>query len=294
MLSSQPQAPTLLIVNGFTRLAGPQPIDTDTQRGFDVTLDPGVAYHATPEYCGPQLVFTKEAYGKEKEEELGHSSQAWIGMLQKGNTFDYPTLHARDILSAMPCHISSSSRKALEDGIVSANAYRLMDLIMGAQRADGYSWESMPVFTPQLKEVLQQFTLQGGALLLSGAYTGIDVQQGNAEEMARNTAFTQRCLHWSPQGEQRGGETLEVTGMNTHATLTMVPNETHLSTPRVSILQATGTAFPILTYPNQQPAAVAYKGLDYRAITLGFPIEQLNEPHVRQQLMGAFMRFLLY
>ena len=82
--------------------------------------------------------------------------------------------------------------------------------------------------------------------------------------------------------------------MNTHATLTMVPNETHLSTPRVSILQATGTAFPILTYPNQQPAAVAYKGLDYRAITLGFPIEQLNEPHVRQQLMGAFMRLLLY
>ena len=294
MLSSQPQAPTLLIVNGFTRLAGPQPIDTDTQRGFDVTLDPGVAYHATPEYCGPQLVFTKEAYGKEKEEELGHSSQAWIGMLQKGNTFDYPTLHARDILSAMPCHISSSSRKALEDGIVSANAYRLMDLIMGAQRGDGYSWESQPIFTPQLKEVLQQFTLQGGALLLSGAYTGIDVQQGNAGETARNTAFTQRCLHWSPQGEQRGGETLEVTGMNTHATLTMVPNETHLSTPRVSILQATGTAFPILTYPNQQPAAVAYKGLDYRAITLGFPIEQLNESHVRQQLMGAFLRFLLY
>ena len=293
MLSSQQNAPTILIANGFTRLAAPQPIDTELQRGFDVHIDPGVPFHETPEYCGPQIVFSKECYGKEKEEELGYSSQEWIGMLQKGNTFDYPTLHAQDILHNIACHISSTSRMALEDGTVNANAYRMFDLIMGAQRRDGYSMEAKPIYTPRMRDILQNYTQNGGTLLLSGAYVGIDVQQTKADETARNNAFSQRVLHWMPQGEQWGEATLGISGMNTHATLTMVPNETHLSTPRVSILQATGTAFPILTYQSQQPAAIAYKGMDYRAISLGFPIEQINETHVRRQLMGAFVRFLL-
>lgn len=294
MLSSNPNAPGILIVNGFTRLAGPQPIDTESIRGFDLSADPGVAYHATPEYCGPQLNFSKESYGGETTESLGFSSQEWTGMLQKGNTFDYPTQHARDITAAIPCHISSASRMALENEIVQANAYRMLDIIMGAQRCDGYSKESRPIYSSALQSILKNYTQSGGCLLLSGAYIGIDVQQHNEEETLRNENFTQRVLHWRQQGEQRGNTTLGVSGMNTQATLTMVPNEEHLSTPRVSVLQAAGTAYPILTYASQQPAAIAYKGQDYKAITLGFPIEQLNEPNVRKQLMGAFIRFLIY
>jgi uncharacterized protein (TIGR00369 family) len=37
-------APEVIIVNGFERLAAPQAVDVDTLRGFDIKQDPGVAY----------------------------------------------------------------------------------------------------------------------------------------------------------------------------------------------------------------------------------------------------------
>lgn len=291
ILSSNLNAPELLLVNGFTRLAAPHPFDNDSLRGFDMSMDPGVAYIHTPEYCGRQQYFNKDGFPYEKSNGLGYSSQEWIGMLMKGNTFDYPTLHARDIIgSGFSCHISSCSRKALEEKQVEANSYRLLDVIMGAQRYDGYSRRDFTVFTPALREVLQGFTSKGGSLLLSGAYVGIDKKGDQA-----TSHFTQRVLHWQEDGEVRADSLLSIQGMNTQATLTMVPNERHLSTPRTSALQPAGSeAFPILVYPaSNRTAAVAYKGPDCSTITLGFPIEQIEEEQVRRQLMGAFMQYLL-
>ncbi|MBQ0019720.1 MAG: xanthan lyase [Bacteroidales bacterium] len=294
MISRENTAPMVLIANTFTRLAGPQPFDTPTERGLNVKADPGVPYHSTPEYCGPQRYFNKDGYDSEQSDGLGYSSQEWVGILQKGNTFDYPTLHARDISEGGAYHISSCSRSTLTPSFVARHPYRILDIIVGAQRCDGYSQEAKPVYTREIMKTIETATQSGTSVLMSGAYVGIDVQQHDNATTSQNRNFTRSILHWDASGEQRADSILAVKGMNTKGTLTMVPNERHLSTPRTSILQAEGTANPILTYgTTSSPAAIAYKGASYNAITLGFPIEQLEEPNIRRQMMNAFMKFLL-
>ncbi|MCQ2197844.1 MAG: hypothetical protein MJZ60_10030 [Bacteroidaceae bacterium] len=301
MISDKRNSPNVLIVNGFTRLASPQPLDNDSLRGFVMSADPGVAFHHTPEYCGPQRYFNKDGFPYETSNGLGYSSQEWIGMLIKGNTFDYPTLHARDMAASGRFHISSCSRKAFEEKRVQANSYRLIDVIMGAQRKDGYSRNNYTVFTKPMQEILQQFTEKGGSLLVSGAYVGIDTyassssEEEDAEFKTATSRFVQHTLHWQSNHEERADSVLTIQGMNTSATLLTKPNEEHLSTPRTSILQPVGNdAYSILLYTGtNHSAAVAYKGTVNRTITLGFPIEQIVEEGTRQQLMGAFMKFLL-
>lgn len=294
MLSSNRNAPSILIVNGFTRLASPQPFDNDSLRGFDMNQDPGVAYHHTPEYCGRQQYFNKDGFPYEKSNGLGYSSQEWIGMLIKGNTFDYPTLHAQDIISGGQFNISSCSRKALEEDNIKTNSYRVIDLIMGAQRKDDYSKTDYTIFTPALQNILHSYTELGGSLLISGAYIGLEkVKETKSKNNGANN-FTHRVLHWNGAGEERADSLMSIQGMNTTSTLTMVPNERHLSTPRTSVLQPTGNAFSILLYSaSNHSAAVAYQGPDCNIITLGFPIEQIEEEETRTKLMNAFIQFLL-
>ncbi len=302
MISNKKNAPEVLIANGFTRLAAPQPIDNDSLRGFNMKRDPGVAYHHTPEYCGPQRYFNKDGFPYETSNGLGYSSQEWVGVLIKGNTFDYPTQHAKDLCATEQYHISSCSRKALEEKTVQANAYRLLDVIMGAQRNDGYSRNNFSVFTPAMQEVLTQYAEKGGALLISGAYVGIDTyenpvfaKENDADAKKRLDNFKQQVLHWQSNTEERADSLLTIQGMNTNASLLMTPNEQHLSTPRTSILQPTGNdTFSILLYTaSQHSAAVAYNGSANKVITLGFPIEQIVEDETRQKLMSAFAKFLL-
>ena len=288
-LSSKSNATAALIVNAFTRLAAPYSFVNDSTQGFQMDNDPGVAYMSTPGFCGRQRYFGKEAVAGDKSRQLGFSSSELVGQLIKGNTFDYPALHAEDILqSGLPFHISSTSRKAIEDGSVQADAYRLLDVILGAQRQDEYSPNKYKSLTSEWVRTLSNYTQKGGALLLSGAYTGTDLDNES------DKAFTSRVMHYEAGGKEKADSISAIEGMNTQCSLTMVPNERHLSTAYTSVITPTGNAFSILLYSgSKQSAAVAYKGGDYRTISLGFPIEQIEEEEVRKTLMKAFVKFLM-
>lgn len=289
MLSDVPSATNALIVNAFTRLAAPSSFTNDSTQGFRIEDDPGVAYMHTPGFCGKQQYFGKQAVPDDKSRSLGFSSSELVGVLIKGNTFDYPTQHARDFIkSGVSLNISSCSRKALETNMLSADAYQLLDVIMGAQRKDEYSPKPVKSLTKEWEKILHDYTQKGGALLMSGAYLGTDLIS-DAER-----AMTNRILHFNPGGKEKAETSLKIEGMNTGCSLNMQPNEKHLSTAYTSIIEPAGTAFSILTYPqSSHSAGVAYKGADYRAITLGFPIEQIEEDDVRHMLMNAFIQFLL-
>lgn len=289
MLSSLPTAKNALIVNGFTRLAAPYSFTNDSLQGFRLDSDPGVAYMNTPAFCGRQRYFGKVPGPDAQLQELGYSTSELVGKLIKGNTFDYPSLHANDLIcNDLPLHISSSSRKAVEDGLLDVNGYQLLDVIMGAQRRDEYSPTKVKTLTPEWEKILYGYTQKGGALLLSGAYLGTDLSSQSEK------AMTQRILHCTPAGKESADSLLTIEGMNTRCTMCLKPNERHLSTPHTSVIEAAGNAFSILAYPRtKHSAAVAYKGADYRSITLGFPIEQVEEDDVRRTLMQAFLRFLL-
>lgn len=275
----------LLIVNGFNRLAGPQPIDDENLRGFDFNIDPGVVYQHSPSYCGRQQYFDKNGFNGSGTTELGYSGDEFENMIIAGNTFDFPTLHAKDfLLNDTTLSISSCSHTVLEQGL-STSRYHALDLILGAQRADRYSMNAQNAFSPELSQVLSAYGQNGGSLLVSGAYISEDITQ----------EFAERVLHLSPAGPYSLDESsCQMTGLNTTFSIYYEPNEERYSIRRLSSFVPTADAFTSVTDSQKRNTlAVAYQGTTHRTLTYGFPLECIREPEVRRAVMKASLTFIL-
>ncbi len=275
----------ILLVNGFTRLAGPQPIDTDSTRGFDFDIDPGVVYQHSASYCGRQLTFSKEGFGKSDIEEIGFSGNELAGMLMAGNTFDFPTQHASDFIQTdASLSFSSCSQTAFEQERATGG-YHIIDLILGAQRQDGYSISARRPFTPELCAQLEAFTREGGSLLVSGAYISEEV----------DPQFAANVLHCIPDGTHAlNDSTCQLTGMNTTFTVYCQPNEQRYSVRRLSTIAPTPDSFSsVISTTQPSSLAVAHIGTSHRTLTYGFPLECICEAETRRSILGASLNFLL-
>ena len=138
----------LLVVNGFHRLAGPavKYNDMGLATGFDMSEDPGLSYGRTA---------------------------CWTSHLPflAGNDFNYTTEHVRAIATMKKFSVVSCSSECIGTGDVILSKYRLLDLILGNERNDGYSLKRYPSISPMMRSELRYF---GGALLVSGSYVGSD------------------------------------------------------------------------------------------------------------------------
>jgi len=278
--------PHILIVNGFNRVAGPQVINTESECGFDMEQDPGVADVRTAGYCGNQICYSRSRLGKEPPNCTGFSGSELEGMVLAGNTHDFVTSHAHDILAGGQFTIASCSANALSR--LPLEQYQMMDLILGAQRNDGYSSRIYKTFTPLLQQQLAQYAQTGHHLMISGSFVGSDMQSFEEKQFTSNTLkyIFGAVQHQNP-------ETL-VTGMGLTMNLYRFPNEQHYWIKNADVLQPVETAFPTLLYSDSQlPAAIAYPGQDYRTMVFGFPLECIQEDEVRRGLMNASIRFLL-
>lgn len=278
---------TVLIVNGFQRLAGPQPIETDSLQGFDLNADPGIYLNAFPGYCGAQINFNRTSIGREGPNGLGYSGNELSGMLLGGNTFDYPRQHGMSIAAVGNYSFASCSRDAVEQGEVNLNDYNAVDLILGLQRSDGYSLKDYKAFTHPLQNALKEYVRMQGNLLVSGAYIGSDMLGVDEQQ------FTQNILKFKTSGRVQANQIQTVTGMNTSCSLYNQLNEEHYATTWVDCITPTHDSFAVMLYNNQVSAGIAYAGRDYRCMALGFPFECIKEDQIRDQMMAAILKFLL-
>lgn len=278
---------TVMIINGFDRLAGPQPVETDTQLGFDLNADPGIYPHTFPGYCGAQINFDRSAMGVEGPEGLGYSGNELSGMLLAGNTFDYPLLHGKAIAAAGGYSFASCSREAVEQGDVNLNDYNAVDLILGLQRQDGYSLKDYKAFTLPLQNALKEYVRMQGNLLVSGAFIGSDMLGVDEQQ------FTQNILKYKTSGRVQATQIEGVQGMNTECTLYNRLNEEQYATTWVDCITPTHDSFAVMLYNNQVCAATAYAGRDYRCMAMGFPFENIREEQIREKMMAGILKFLL-
>ncbi len=283
--TSKQEKHRILIVNGFHRLASPQPIDDNSRRGFDMNIDPGVVYKYSPCFCGKQINFSKTGFGYSKEAEIGYSGNELEGMIVAGNTFDYPTQHAQDILTLdSTLSISSCSKESLERGLTTAT-YKIIDLIFGAERNDGYSMKVQGIFNNKLYKLLSDYSSAGGNLLISGAYI--------AEEI--DPSFARNTLHLIPGSPYFINEqTCQLTGLNTSFSIYNEPNENRYAVKRLSMMVPTEDSFTSVTNINRNASlAVAYQSPSYNALTYGFPLECIREAETRRNILYASLQFLL-
>ncbi|MBQ7509749.1 MAG: xanthan lyase [Prevotella sp.] len=275
---------TAVIINGFRRLSGPAV--SKTGQGFDLSDDIGVSYGRTAGWLGLQRNFNIKKIGIVDSIGLGFTTSDFQGMFIAGNDFNYVRTHAEAIQTAGSFSIVSTSAQAVESGEVDLTRYQVADLILGLEKNDGHSMVFYKGIRQPMQRRLREFTAAGGSLLVSGAYTGSDMTTDEERLFLADVLKTRFEGVNSDQSET-------IQGMGTQFDIYRRLNERHYAATKADILMPTaGNAFPVMAYPDRTSAAVAYQGNDYRAFTMGFPLECIVDRQQRESIMRGILDFL--
>ena len=284
--SKQKEKQRVLIINGFDRLSGPAIINNAQQAGFDLAQDPGVPYLKDISLCGYQQVFDRRLAGKQ----LGESDNTLEGVQMAGNSFDYPFIHGKAIQATAGYSFTSCSDEAVEENLVPLYAYDVVDYLLGLEKQE----EGIPIhryyktFSSPMQRALSSYLTIGGRLLVSGAYVASDMQQSES-----NRLFLDQVLKCGYGGAATTTQPYyRVNGMGQEGLMQRLPNETCYPLPSTDRLRVTPESFPAMTYADGTPAAVAYRGAEYRTFVMGFPLESVTDESVRQQWMASILHFL--
>ena len=282
----QPNAnKTILIVNGFHRLASPAIINNETQQGFDLNMDPGVTYGPTAGWNGQQLCFDRLQAGKEGPGALGYGGDELAGKFIAGNDFNYVTTHAEAIQTAKLYNIVSCSNVAIETSKVDLNKYNCVDLILGLEKDDGYSLYYYKTFSPIMRRKLTDYIQRNGRLFVSGSYIGTDMKE-NSEQEFLSSVFKVKY------GGSCNAENM-ISGLGLNFNIYNSLNEEHYAAVTSDVLHPLESAYCAMQYSDGQDAGIAYNGTDYKAFTMGFPFECITDAHSRSTIMRGIMAFLL-
>ena len=275
---------TIMIINGFHRVASPAVRNTVEEQGFDLDDDPGVTYGPTLGWSGRQINFDRTQMGIE-DGGLGDTGEELTGMLIAGNNFNYVMTHAKAIASAKKYNIVSCSSEAVETGKVNLIGYDGVDLLLGLERNDGHSVQSYKTFSTLMQNALQRYTTHGGALLVSGAYIGTDMTQES------DRRFLQTILKSSWGGRSQATDN-KIKGLGTEMAYWKTLNEEHYAATSADILQPLKPAYTAMQYADGYGAAVAYRG-NYRLFVMGFPFECIQGDQKQAGIMKGILNYLL-
>lgn len=281
----------ILIVNGFQRLSGPESIETDTTLGFDILSDPGVSYIKSPILCGIQQNFDKNDIDLDEKLSLGVSGDEYDGRVIAGNSFNYPYIHGKAIASEEVSFVSCS-RESVESGEVLLDDYIMIDLIMGLQKrsaSDTILNNNYSTFSSALQMELTDYLNQGGRLLTSGSYIGTDMNKTPLDSF-----FITNCLKYKSDGRINNSYNNNIKGNKINFVIRRFSDSDNYGLIHPDIISPTGKATSLFTYDNSSySAGVAYKGNDYRCITLGFPFESIVDEYSRNKAMRSFIKYLV-
>lgn len=169
----------VLVINGFDRVSAPAHYSSGGKAGFDSENDFGVPYIKDVSFSGHQQNFSKSSGNS-----FGVSASNYIDKIIAGNTFDYPSVHGRSIANAGSGFVSASAG-AVEAGHVKLSDYKVVDLILGKQKAttvgNGHSGVKYITFPPALAKTLSAYVSKGGNLMVTGQYVGSDAYESQRE-----------------------------------------------------------------------------------------------------------------
>jgi len=176
----------ILIVNGFTRVSGPENFSKDGNAGFDSETDFGVPYINDISFIGYQTEFRRSA-----GEAFGKSDGSYASQVIAGNTFDFPFLHGEAIAASGRGFVSASVGSVIA-GDVKLSDYKTIDLILGKQKVtvtgNGNTGMRFISFPQRLQQELKEFIRHGGDLIVSGAYVVSDLLDYRSPDGSRDFA----------------------------------------------------------------------------------------------------------
>jgi len=294
---------TVLILNGFNRISGPEHFHLITLAGFLTDRDAGVPYISDVSFTGPQYEFSvNAAYETNEYPGFGASKSCYEDMVVAGNTFDYPYLHGQSIKNAGYSFVSANVQSILADTF-DLNQFKVLDLILGKQKqtAPGKMKKTLEfqTFPLDLQSKLADFCKKGGNMMISGAYVASDTydeNKGNAENFVcnilkimpahRGTTLFSGIFYESNHPEFKA----QRRQFEYHHTLN---NEMYAVESPDILGTVDENAFVICTYEGSDyPAGIAYANDDYKVCTFAFPFETIKDKASRDTIMTDVLHFL--
>ncbi len=238
----------VLIVNGFTRVSGPDWWQDSIYGGIRP------ASHAVP--YGKGVNYIGEVYDFDSRNEWQTDDNCGWGMCHSdhmnhptvGNTFDYPAMHGR-LLAEMGYSYVSTSVAAVD----SIADYDAVDVILGKQKTvimgKDTSFHCMPT---NLQHALTHYLQHGGRLLLSGAHIASDMQSDEDKAFIKNQLHYEfRCTHASRTGKVR----IERQLPRGNYTFRTEPNEEQLHTENADGIYPAEDGIVVARFPEVNVAA---------------------------------------
>ena len=310
----------VLVINGFDRVAGPEGFQSAPYAGFPEWLDRGVGDGVELQYIGRQHDFdSRHPWISDDDSGWGQSNSDYEQMLVAGNTHDFPFVHGRAIIKAGYSFVSCS-RAAIENGDVDIADYKLVDLILGEQKETFWGGHYSPpvlggvsegqrgdnkickyrTFSLNLQRELRRYVANGGALFVSGAYVASDNWLSvNATKADRQFVKDVLKVEWRADRATQNEELETVYAPNNttfegeYRFVQHLNEEIYAVESPDAIVPVGKNAYTVMRYSqNNNSAAVAYSGDDYRVVVCGFPFETLATEEMQTQFMQQIIDFL--
>lgn len=289
----------VLIINGFTRVSGPENFNSGSEAGFRSDIDFGVPYIKDILYIGQQTEFRRGA-----GEAFGRSEGSKAAQIIAGNTFDYPYMHGLSIAASGRGFVSSSVG-AVMSGHVSLSNYNTVDLILGKQKStvtgNGNTGIRFSAFPEKLQEELRQFTHHGGDLLVSGAYISSELADSRAPE--GSAGFAEKILGIIPEryGVRKGatqspslsvGHTGGIPAMTTDFCNTLNEKMYIVQNPEALLPYGNNSSETFVTFGESGlPAGIMTRNGKSRVAVLSVPFETIGTQDDRNVLMKGILDF---
>lgn len=294
---------TVLIVNGFDRIAPPLGIETGDFLAFGMQWDEGVPYMREMAHVGDQYDWLADSPWLD-DDAPGHGASYADEETQPltGNTFDYPARHGRSIAAGGYSFVSMSD-EAFSETYSDLSAYPVVDLILGEERTTKAHRDSYPVmftaFPPEMQRAITELRQYGTAFFISGAYVGTDLCSSRPKEhpdlaFAKNILKLKFRTNWA----SHSGELKSVADTVLH-----FPKDLSFNVERRSdiytveapdgIEAADSTAMTVLRYRENNISAGIATIKGPKLVIFGFPFESISNTGCRDQTMQTILHYLL-
>lgn len=304
---------TVLVVNNFDRVAPPAWIDYTCYAGFSGQTDAGVPYMYEINHIGDMYEYRRDKVWMDDDNAgFGASYTDEAGKLVPGNTFDYQHIHGKAIMAA-GYSFCSADADAFETGGCRMRSYWATDIICGKQVTTPAGTGSVQphrfeVFPEALQNAIIECIGNGGHILVSGANIGTDlndeVYPGCRDSLyqagARHFAGAVLGYSWLTGNATRSGNVRYFSSPMMKFSETDAPfgfnqqknNYIYNVENPDGIVPASSDAFTFLRYTGTDiSAGICKKGKGYRSVSIGFPIETINDSGSIAALMKNIFRF---
>lgn len=263
----------VLIINGFDRVAAPESFMIDSTYAGIVPWSYAVPYGKDISYIGSQYEFRRDRqWISDDASGWGSCYSDYSNIIVAGNTFDYPTMHGRELQKYNISFASASAESITEI----SRQYDAVDVILGKQRST-YRAQSeqvaYPVYTESLKDALRNYGERNGNILISGAYIGSDMTADSDRQFLKDVLH----IRYVTSNATKNGK-IDFANTNDQYTLICAPNPhiIHCENPD-GIAKADKSSKTIARFGDSGVGCIVYSRSNNKVITCSMPLESIAE-----------------